>query len=46
MESIDLAYLVILCLSTYSAWYLGKREGISITLDYCKAQGKIDFDEE
>ena len=45
MESIDLAYIVILLGSVYAAWNLGKREGISITLDYCKQQGQIDFDE-
>jgi hypothetical protein len=45
MESIDLAYIVILLGSVYAAWHLGKREGISITLDYCKQQGQIDFDE-
>ncbi len=45
MESIDLAYFVILCGSVYAAYHFGKRDGIGITLDYMKEQGKIDFED-
>jgi hypothetical protein len=27
-------------------WQLGKKRGISSTLDYLKADGQIDFDED
>lgn len=46
MESIDLAYFVILCGSVYAAYHFGKRDGIGITLDYMKEQGKIDFEDQ
>ena len=42
---IDIAYLIILVTSVYLAYILGKKEGISSTLDYMKEQGKIDFDD-
>jgi len=43
--NIDIAYLIILISSIYAAYTFGRREGISDTLDYMKAQGHIDFDE-
>ena len=42
---IDIAYLIILVIGTYSAYKYGHQEGIGKTLDYMKAQGKIDFDD-
>lgn len=45
MSENDLAYLIFLGLCVYLAHWMGKREGIEITLDYCKQQGKIDFEE-
>jgi len=44
--SIDTAYLIILVGSVYLAWTWGKKEGINNTLDYMKAQGHIDFEDE
>ncbi len=43
--NIDLAYLIILIASVAGAYYVGRRVGIGDTLDYMKAQGKIDFDD-
>ena len=42
---IDIAYLIILVIGTFDAYKYGHREGIGKTLDYMKAQGKIDFDD-
>ena len=36
MNEIDYAYLVWLGLAVWGAYYLGRREGISMTLDYMK----------
>lgn len=43
--NIDIAYLIILVVSIYSAYAYGRKEGIGSTLDYMKAQGKIDFED-
>lgn len=43
---IDIAYLIILIASVWGAYTYGKREGIGNTLDYMKAQGKIDFEDD
>ncbi len=43
---IDIAYLFILGFSIHMTWILGKKQGISKTLDYLKADGQIDFDED
>lgn len=45
MNDIDLAYLVFLFLTGWAAYSLGKKDGIGITLDYMKEQGKIDFED-
>ena len=45
MNEMDLAYLAWLGISCYGAWYLGKREGISVTLDYLKETKQIDFED-
>jgi len=42
---IDIAYLIVLVCSIYLAYKYGHEQGIGKTLDYMKAQGKIDFDE-
>ena len=42
---IDIAYLIILVIGIYAAYRYGHQEGIGKTLDYMKAQGKIDFDD-
>tara|TARA_R100001443_G_scaffold13203_1_gene23143 strand:+ start:286 stop:420 length:135 start_codon:yes stop_codon:yes gene_type:complete len=42
---IDIAYLIILVIGTYAAYKYGHEQGIGKTLDYMKAQGKIDFEE-
>lgn len=43
--NIDVAYLIILVVSIYAAYAYGRKEGIGNTLDYMKAQGKIDFED-
>jgi len=45
ITNIDLAYLLILIGACYGFYNLGKKDGIGITLDYMKEQGKIDFEE-
>tara|TARA_B100001093_G_scaffold472790_1_gene496200 strand:- start:2037 stop:2174 length:138 start_codon:yes stop_codon:yes gene_type:complete len=45
MENIDLAYLVVLALGVGCSYYSGKKEGIGITLEYMRDQGKIDFED-
>ena len=45
MNEMDLAYLAWLGIYLYGAWYLGKREGISVTLDYLKETKQIDFED-
>jgi|TARA_B100000900_G_scaffold212876_1_gene180409 hypothetical protein len=45
MNEIDYAYLAWLALAIWGAYKLGKREGISATLDYMKEKKQIDFDE-
>ncbi len=42
---IDIAYLIILVIGIYASYKYGHQEGIGKTLDYMKAQGKIDFDD-
>ena len=50
LNPIDLSYLTFLvfiaCASGHIFYNLGKRIGISNTLDYLKADGQIDFDED
>lgn len=45
MENIDFAYLIILSVCAVCSYTLGKKEGIGITLDYMRDQGKIDFED-
>lgn len=43
MNDNDIAFLIFLVIATGFSWYAGKKEGISVTLDYMKEQGHIDF---
>ena len=43
---IDIYYLVFLGFAIHIAWLLGKKEGISRTLNYLRASKEIDFDDE
>ena len=45
MENIDIAFLLILVGCGYCSYLIGKREGIGITLEYMREQGKIDFED-
>ena len=45
MENIDLAYLTFLIIAVLCSYTAGKREGIGVTLDYMRDQGKIDFED-
>lgn len=45
MENIDFAYIMFLALAICCSYYSGKKEGIGMTLDYMKEQGKIDFED-
>jgi hypothetical protein len=42
---IDIYYLVFLGFAVHMAWLIGKREGISRTLDFLELKGKIDFED-
>tara|TARA_Y100001937_G_C6999186_1_gene275632 strand:- start:55 stop:192 length:138 start_codon:yes stop_codon:yes gene_type:complete len=43
MEQIDFAYFIFLAIAVTGSWFAGKREGISVTLDYMRDEGHIDF---
>ena len=43
---VDIYYLFFLAFCIHMSWTLGKKRGISSTLDYLKADGQIDFDED
>tara|TARA_B100000963_G_scaffold319539_1_gene301478 strand:+ start:328 stop:477 length:150 start_codon:yes stop_codon:yes gene_type:complete len=45
ITNIDFAFLIILFGCSYSAYLIGKREGIGATLDYMRDIGKIDFED-
>tara|TARA_B100000927_G_C16359043_1_gene426653 strand:+ start:709 stop:846 length:138 start_codon:yes stop_codon:yes gene_type:complete len=45
MNEIDLAYLIWLAISCYGAYWYGKQDGISVTLDYLKETKQIDFED-
>ena len=45
ITNIDFAFLIILAGACYSSYIIGKKDGIGITLDYMKEQGKIDFED-
>lgn len=46
MEQIDFAFLIVLIGCGYCSYLIGKREGIGITLEYMREQGKIDFEDQ
>ena len=43
---IDIYYLIFLGFSIHFAWILGKRHGISKTIDHLQAKGLIELDED
>ena len=45
METIELAYLIVLCASIHISYLVGKRLGIQHTLDYLEEEKLIEFDE-
>ena len=45
MNEIDYAYIVWLGIAVWGAYKIGKREGISATLDYMKENKHIDFED-
>ena len=45
METIDLAYLIVLCASIHISYLVGKRLGIEATIDYLEEENIIKFDE-
>lgn len=42
---IGIYYLAFLGFAIHMAWLLGKKEGISATLDFLKVNKEIDFDD-
>ena len=46
MTDIDLAFIVILGMCSWLSYQYGKKEGIGITLEYMREQGKIDFEDQ
>jgi hypothetical protein len=45
METIDLAYLIVLCASIHISYLVGKRLGIEAAIDYLEEEDIIKFDE-
>ena len=45
METIDLAYLIVLCASIHLSYLFGKRVGIEAAIDYLEEEKIIEFDE-
>jgi hypothetical protein len=45
METIDLAYLIVLAASIHISYTLGKRTGIEAAIDYLEEEKIIEFDE-
>ena len=45
MESIDLAYLIVLAASIHLSYLYGKRVGIEHTIDYLEEEKIIEFDD-
>jgi len=42
---LDIYYLVFLGFCVHMAWDIGKRHGISKTLDFLREKGEIDFED-
>ena len=45
METIDLAYLIVLAGSIHISYLFGKRIGIEAAIDYLEEEKLIEFDE-
>ena len=45
MNDIDIAYLILLAVATGCSYWSGKKEGISVTLDFMRDNGHIDFED-
>ena len=45
METMDLAYLIVLCASINISYLIGKRIGIEAAIDYLEEEKIIEFDE-
>ena len=45
METMNLAYLIVLCASIHISYLIGKRLGIEATIDYLEEEDIIKFDE-
>ena len=45
MTDIDFSFIVILGICCWLSYQYGKKEGIGITLEYMRGQGKIDFED-
>ena len=45
METMDLAYLIVLCASINISYLIGKRIGIEAAIDYLEEENIIKFDE-
>lgn len=45
METVDLAYLIVLCASINISYLIGKRIGIEAAIDYLEEEKIIEFDE-
>ena len=43
---IDIYYLIFLGFCTHFAWVLGKRQGISKTIDHLAEEGLLELDED
>ena len=45
METIELAYLIVLCASIHISYLIGKRIGIEAAIDYLEEEDIIKFDD-
>lgn len=45
MTENDIAYLILLAIAVACSYWNGKRDGISVTLDFMKENGHIDFED-
>lgn len=45
METVDLAYLVVLAASIHLSYLYGKKVGIEHTIDFLEEENIIEFDE-
>jgi hypothetical protein len=43
---IDMYYLIFLGFTVHMTWILGKRHGISKTIDHLQAKGLLELDED